>query len=365
MNQQPDIIIVGGGIMGCATALRLAQGGMRPLILEQSELGSGASGVNAGTLSLQIKRVALMAYALKGHELWEKAGSQVGFCKTGGITLAFNEREEELLHSRMQKKIEAGAPITFLSQQQITHLEPNLTSKIKAASYCPEDGYANSSLTGNFYRTQIQQAEIHCREFCQVSHIEYDNGHYKLVTNKGLFHSKRLLLATGGWLKSTAKLLDINLPIKARVNTVSVTEKTSPLLNGVTGHATGLLTMKQKANGTILIGGGWQGKGKPKRGSGQVSLETLIPNIQLAQYTLPALNSIRILRSWTGYEANVPDFYPLAGAIPGFNNLFVLGCVRGGYTIGPYISQLMGDFILQQEPELPLFDPARFTNNIQ
>jgi sarcosine oxidase, subunit beta len=67
----------------------------------------------------------------------------------------------------------------------------------------------------------------------------------------------------------------------------------------------------------------------------------------------------RVVRSWTGFEANVPDFYPLAGALPSVEGVFVLGCVRGGYTIGPYISKLMGDFILGREPELPLFDPAR------
>ena len=62
-----DIVIVGGGIMGCGAALRLAEGGMKPLVIEKDDLGQGASGVNAGTLSLQIKRVKLMQYALRGH----------------------------------------------------------------------------------------------------------------------------------------------------------------------------------------------------------------------------------------------------------------------------------------------------------
>jgi len=77
------------------------------------------------------------------------------------------------------------------------------------------------------------------------------------------------------------------------------------------------------------------------------------------EHALPALGGWRIVRSWTGYEVNTPDFYPLAGPMPGIDNLFVLGGVRGGYTIGPYISRLMGDYILGREPELPLFDPAR------
>ena len=56
----------------------------------------------------------------------------------------------------------------------------------------------------------------------------------------------------------------------------------------------------------------------------------------------------------------MPDFYPLAGAVPGVDSAFILACVRGGSHIGPYIGRLMGDLILGREPELPLFDPGRF-----
>ena len=82
-------------------------------------------------------------------------------------------------------------------------------------------------------------------------------------------------------------------------------------------------------------------------------------NLQLAKFAAPKLAKVRIVRSWTGFEANVPDFYPLAGKLGKRDNAFILGCVRGGYTIGPYISSLMGDYILGKEPEMPLFDPSR------
>ena len=74
---------------------------------------------------------------------------------------------------------------------------------------------------------------------------------------------------------------------------------------------------------------------------------------------MPELSKVRIVRSWTGFEANVPDFYPLAGKLPNKDNAYILSCVRGGYTIGPYIGKLMGDYILGKETEMPLFDPSR------
>jgi glycine/D-amino acid oxidase-like deaminating enzyme len=327
--------------------------------LDKGDLGQGASGVNAGTLSLQIKRVKLMPYALRGHHEWASMGDAVGFRKTGGYTLAFNDREEALLYERQRLKAEAGAPISFVSTADLREAEPNLSHKVKAASYCPEDGYANSSLTGQYFRGRLRDAGVEYSERCGVTGIERGSAGFLLQTPVGPIHATRILLACGAWLQPVAALLDVHLPVQARINTVSVTERMPPLTSNVIGHATGLLTMKQKANGTVLVGGGWQGRGKPQEGRGQVTAETVVPNLALAQFALPDLARARVLRSWTGFEANVPDFYPLAGPLPGVEDAFVLGCVRGGYTIGPYIGKLMGDAILGREPELPLFDPGR------
>ena len=361
-NKVFDIAIIGGGIMGCGVALRVNAGGMRAVVLDQGDLGQGASGVNAGTLSLQIKRIKLMPYALRGHDRWAQMGDTVGFHRTGGYTLAFTEREAELLEQRMTMKRDAGAPIEFISPELLARAEPGLSGKVIAASYCCEDGYANSSLTGQYYRKALSEANIPYFEHAPATAIEQSSNGFTIRTPQRSFHARRLLLACGAWLQPAARMLGAELPVRARVNTVSVLERSQPLISSVIGHATGLLTMKQKPNGTILVGGGWQGRGTPQDGRGEVDPGSLQANLKLARYALPALSRLRVLRSWTGFEANVPDFYPLAGALPGVANAYVLGCVRGGYTIGPYISELMGDFILYRQPELPLFDPARNFN---
>lgn len=355
-----DLAVVGGGIMGCATALRAAQGRMRVIVLEQDRLGAGASGVNAGTLSLQIKRVKLMPYAIEGHALWEAAGPRVGFRKTGGLTLAFNEREAALLEERSALRREAGAPIEMVTPAYVAAREPAISPHVVAASWCPEDGYANSSLTGAYYRNQLREAGIEVREYAGVTTIEPSSAGFYLRTTQGTIVARRLLLACGAWLKSAAAMIEVDLPIRARINTVSVTERGPAIVGSLIGHATGLLTLKQKANGTVLIGGGWQGSGSPESGRGRVIADTLVTNLKLAQYALPRLAEFRLVRAWTGFEANVPDFYPLAGAAPGVPNAYILGCVRGGYTIGPYIGSLMGELILGHEPGRALFDPGRF-----
>ena len=171
--------------------------------------------------------------------------------------------------------------------------------------------------------------------------------------------ASRLVLAGGAWLQQAGALLGLALPIVVRANIVSVTERMPTLLKGVLLHAFGRLTLKQKPNGTFLIGGAWQGEGHPSEGPGRVTAEGLIGNLRLAQHALPALADARLIRSWVGYE-RAPDVLPLAGELPGRPNAFVLGAVLGGYTIGPYIGGLLGDAMLGKEPELPLFPPNRF-----
>lgn len=359
MSQDYDLAVIGGGIMGAASAVRAAQGGMRVLLCEAGQLGMGASGVNAGTLSLQIKRVNLMQYALRGHSIWAEAGEAVGFKECGGLTIAFTEQEAQMLHERMTARRNAGAPVSLITSAEALALEPGISDKIRAASYCPADGYANSSLTGAYYRTQLSSAGVTTLESTAVTEIQPGPQGIQLITGEGRFHARRALLATGAWTRDLSRRLGCELPIKIRINTVSVTERMPKLVKKVIGHATGLLTLKQSTNGTVLIGGGWQGRGSPQEGRGEVAMSSLRDNLRLAQHAIPGLAAARIVRCWTGFEANSPDYMPIAGRMPGWKDLFVLCCVRGGYTIGPFIGRLMGDLILDREPELPLFDPAR------
>jgi glycine/D-amino acid oxidase-like deaminating enzyme len=356
-----DTVVVGGGVMGAATAVRLAEGGMRVALCETRQLGMGASGVNAGTLSMQTKRVPLIPYAVRGYELWKKAGDAVGFRETGSLTLAYTESEAEGLRQRMTARRNAGAPIELISPNAARSLEPRLRDGLVAASFCAADGYANASLTGVYYRGRLHAAGVDVREMTPALKIVPDGRGVRVHTPSGMLRAKRVLLATGAWAKTMAEQMGIPLPIRLRVNTVSVTERKPSLIHAVIAHASGMLTLKQAGNGTVLIGGAWQGRGTPDDWNGDIEPESLIANLRLAQFVLPDLAGARLARSWTGFEAQTPDSVPLAGPMPGTSNVFVLCCVRSGYTIGPYIGSLMGDLMLGREPELPLFDPVRLS----
>ena len=113
-----DVAVIGGGIMGCTTAPHLARGGMSVAVLERGALCREATGANPGTLSMQTKNARLMAYALKSLELWRGApawlGADVGFQVRGGLVLAFDDDEADLLNSVMVDRRAGGAPIEIV-----------------------------------------------------------------------------------------------------------------------------------------------------------------------------------------------------------------------------------------------------------
>lgn len=100
--------------------------------------------------------------------------------------------------------------------------------------------------------------------------------------------------------------LGYNIPIRCLINQLVVTETLPPVMGSVLSIANGLLSLKQFANGSVLIGGGWQGEGNIHQGGTRVIPENLRGNVRLAQYVVPRLDEAQVLRVWLGLESETP-----------------------------------------------------------
>ena len=359
MSTMHDLIVIGGGINGATTALFAARGGMDVVVIDRGPLCREASGVNAGTLTMQMTRVALIPYALRAHHMWATArewlGHDVGVVVCDGLSLAFNEQEAELLTFRAGKRREAGAPIALITGQQALQIEPGLSDKALLAGHCRVDGYANAYLTGLAFRTALLDAGVTLMENNPASDIRQTSSGFEVVTTQGLVKAKRVVIAGGVWIEEMMRWLGIDLPIKTLVNQLAVTERIPVAMRTVVGIANGLLSLKQYPHGTVVIGGGWQGLGSREGGTCALLPERLIGNIRLACHAIPVLKEARLARAWTGFEAETRDALPAVGPIPGIDNAYVIGSIHSGYTSGPYLAKLLADQILGREPDLPLF----------
>lgn len=358
-----DLVVVGGGIHGCTVALFAARGGMKVALVERGGLAREASGVNAGTLTMQMTRVALIPYAMQAHAMWADAtswlGHDVGVVVCDGLSLAFTEQEAELLAFRAGKRREAGAPISLISGKQAKAVEPGLSDEVLLAGYCKVDGYANAYLTGLAYHHALREAGVTLLEYTPATNIERESAGFAVVTAKGPVRGKRLVVAGGVWIEPMLAWLGIRLPIKTLVNQLSVSERIAPVMRTVVGIASGLLSLKQYGHGTVVIGGGWQAIGDRERGGVELVPDRLIGNARLACHAIPALRGARMVRAWAGLEAETADALPVVGPLPGIADAYVCGSVHSGYTAGPYIAHLLAEQLLGREPMLPLFPVDR------
>ena len=364
-----DLAVVGGGIQGASVALFAQRAGMRVLLLERDALARGASGVNAGTLTMQMTRAALIPYALKAHEMWLKApqwlGHDVGVVACDGLSLAFTETEEQLLEERSRARSAAGAPIQLMSSAEALRIEPGVNPDIRMASHCSIDGYANAYLTGLAYHRALTEAGVDLREYTPVSGMEPSSGGYDLRMADGAIHARQVALTGGVWIEPMLAWLGIDLPIKTLTNQLAVTERCAPVMRTVVGIASGLLSLKQYPHGTVVIGGGWQGEGSREANTHRSTHVSTVGNARLAVHAVPALRHSRLVRIWTGFEAETSDALPAIGPVPGFPGVWVSGSAHSGYTSAPYMAHCLTQAILGDEPDMPLFPINRLLDRSQ
>lgn len=354
-----DLAVIGGGVHGASVALFAARAGMSVVLFDKGGLARQASGTNAGTLTMQMTRAALIPYALKAHEMWVRApewlGHDVGVVACDGLSLAFTEAEEQLLSERAEARRAAGAPIRLVSSAEAVRVEPGVNPALRMASHCTIDGFANAYLTGLAYRRALIEAGVSIREYTAVTGVEPTGTGYDILTKDKAVKTKQVLLSGGVWIEPMLAWLGVHLPIKTLINQLSVTERMPPVMRTVVGIASGLLSLKQFPHGTVVIGGGWQGRGSRDSEQHTTTHTSTVGNARLATHTIPALRSTRLVRSWTGYEAETADALPAVGPVPGHPGAWVSGSVHSGYTSGPYIAHCVAQAILGQDPDMPLF----------
>ncbi len=350
--------------MGASTALFLARGGMRVALLDRGAICRQASGVNAGTLTMQMTRAALIPYALRAWRMWMTTpdwleGGDVQARARPGLSVAFTEAEAAMLEARARIRGAAGAPIELVSPARACAIEPGLSPAILLAAHCPIDGFATAHLTGRAYLGALRGAGVAVHENRPVQAIDHGDAGFTLQTPSGPLHASRVVLAGGVWLEPQAAMLGLRLRIRTLVNQLIVTTKMPPVMRTVLGVASGLLSLKQFEHGSVLIGGGWQGIGDRETQRLSSTPDAIIGNLRLAAHSIPALRDATVLRCWQGLEAETDDAMPAIGPLPGIPGAWIIGSVHSGYTSGPFMGHILAQAILGTPPDLPLFPPDR------
>ncbi len=360
-----DVAVVGAGVQGLSTALFLARAGRDVIVFERGDPWREASGVNAGSLAIQNKRLPLVPFAREALRLWaifQQELGDVGFVPAGGLKVAESEDDVERLRESADQQRALGLELEWLEGESLRRRAPWLGSGVVAATFCADDGFAIPLLAGRVLMEAVRKAGGTIWPHTPILTIAAAGERLRVETSRGTVHCRTLVIAAGVWSGEIAQLLGVTLPVNLDVNMLTITEPAGPVMDRIVTHVRGVLTLKQYPNGTCMIGGGWQGRGDVATRQKDLDYESLLHNVRVAAAIVPGLAPLHLVRSWAGLEGATADLLPLLGRLPGHPNVFATACARGGFTLGPVLGRLLAELIVHDETSMPIdaFDPARF-----
>lgn len=359
--------MIGAGIVGAFAAFRLASLGHGVTVLERKEPGFEASGLNAGSLAVQNKPLPLVPLALAGTRLWqsfeEETGRSTRYHRTGGLRVAHDRSGVERLLAARDDHRSLGLDIEHLSGEASREICPALGERVLAANWSPYDGHNDAlTATGSVVAAAVDAgAEVVTRR--TVLKLEARAEGVRVHTDDGVIDCRMAVVAAGLWTKILCEPLGVKVPLRVRNNQMMVTAPAPPLLGILITHASGRLTLKQVAAGSILIGGGWPGDGDVAANTKHPNLASMVGNAAIALTIVPDLARLSVIRAWAGFDGRTGDELPLVGPVPGAPGVWMCTSCYGTYTLGPALADGLARWISSGErPEtLDGFAPGERT----
>lgn len=389
----PDVIVVGGGIAGVATAYQLARHGHRVTLVERGELAGEASGVNAGSIDatgwgrapdLQVHLTTGSLELFQALERDEKLDIELR--QSGYLQAIHTEAQLAWARERVRDLTGKGYAAELLDAGAARKLEPELDAALPGYVHYPERAQADPVKATRAFAEAASRHGARVLTTREVRRLGREGASWRVDADGETLAAAALVLAAGPWCAELGAQLDLDIPIvpvrgqmwataplPARVDRVIGSSEsvmhwqsapggdraTPPFLTHrgnarVTRHLYG----RQTREGAIIFGGDRQLVGFDKT----PDPAGIAVNRAHAAEVLPFLRDLPLARTWAGLMPFPLDGKPLIGRLPGHEQLYIVGgLASSGFGRGPMAGKLLADLIHTgtAHPVLAEADPAR------
>ena len=355
-----DVLIIGGGLMGFSTALQLAMRGTRCIILDKDSPGRHASGVNAGGLRRLNRNPAEIPLAVAAAAMWHNIAALVDSdCDTrfpGQVRIAENSEDMQVLEQRAAMVRELGYEHEeIIGRQELYKRVPALVPGCEGALICRDDGYGRPFHALDAFRRKACSLGVEYHSSTRVDQIEHGRKGWRLITPKGRYRAPVLVNCAGAWAGHVAATLGENVPLQPGAPMLMISERLPRFIEPVIGAASRKLSFKQMQNGTLLIGGAHMAELDFKHQSTEINWAKLAVSARTVMALFPQLKNVRIVRTWAGIEAFMPDHLPVIGASGTSPHAYhAFGFSAHGFQLSPIVGRILSQLILDGQTELPI-----------
>jgi len=363
-----EVLIIGGGLMGFSTALQLALRGVRSIVLEKDSPGRHASGVNAGGLRQLNRHPAEIPLSVAAAEMWQDISSLLDSdCDThfpGQIRIA--ENDEDMFQLEQRANMVAGLGFKheeIIGSEELYKLLPALVTGCKGGLICRSDGYARPFHALDAFRRKACSLGAKYHASTRVDELEQNSRGWTLKTSNGDYQAPVLVNCAGAWAGNIAKQLDEPVPLQAGAPMLMISERLPRFINPVVGAASRKLSFKQMQNGTLMIGGAHMATLDFEKQTTKMDWAKLATSAETVVTLFPQLKDVRIVRTWAGIEAFMPDNIPVIGRSSTNENVYhAFGFSAHGFQLSPVVGKIIAELIIDGESKFPLeaFSIKRF-----
>jgi sarcosine oxidase subunit beta len=363
-----DVLIIGGGLMGFSVALQLAKRGTHCIVLDKDSPGRHASGVNAGGLRQLNRHPAEIPLSVAAAEMWHNIETLLdNHCDTrfpGQIRIAENSADMHALEERAAMVRALGFEHEeIIGAQELYQLVPALVPHCKGGLICRQDGYARPFHALDAFRRKAGSLGVQYYAAARVDMIERKENEWHAITAKGEFCAPLLVNCAGAWAGRVATTLGEPVPVKAAAPMLMITERLPRFIEPVIGAASRKLSFKQMQNGTLLIGGAHMAELDFEHQTTDMDWAKLAVSARTVMALFPQLKNVRIVRTWAGIEAFMPDNLPVISRSRTSPDAYhAFGFSAHGFQLSPVVGKIMSQLILDGQTELPIepFSIERF-----
>ena len=377
MKRITDILVVGGGVIGCAIAYYLSKSGREITILERDTIGAQASGAAAGIFSLlkpldpidEYNRLLLASLALfpsLAMELEAMSGVSLEYEQTGTLRTSrhANARQTRRIEQWIESCRSMGLRVELLTEEETRRREPLLAPEVCAAVYLPGEGQVKAPNVVVAFAKAAMHYGATIAEHKEVVSIQSHKGNVVSVAmaDGDTLLCNHLVLASGAWSQHCGKWFNITLPVvPQRGQMLALRQPSSPIRHIIIGDG---IYLAPKQDGTVIVGATKEEVGFDRQVTAGGALWLLESAIKL----VPALEQCAVERLWAGLRPKTPDTFPILGRATGWENVTL---AVGHSSFGVLLSAITGQTITElvttgQTPEIIRpFSLERFTSSAE
>jgi sarcosine oxidase, subunit beta len=355
LKKRYDVVIIGGGVQGLATAYYLAKhhGITNVAVLEQSYIGSGGSGRNTAIVRSNYRTPEGARFYQASLDLYDDLSAELDFnimlTKRGVLTLAHSERALATAVERASVNQQLGIDSRVIGVEEIARRAPALdlsgevTWPIVGAMLHPGGGILRHDAVVWGYARGADRRGVEVHPFTRVTALDVARGRItKIRTTRGELEADTVFSATAGWSSEICEMVGLRLPMKTYILQALVTEPIRPMLVETVVSSQMRLYVHQTTRGELVAGAEAEPYPTYQGRSTLTFVEAISRNLV---ELFPSLCHISILRTWSGLCDVTPDYSPIIDRTPLSNFVVSAGWGTYGFKAAPIVGVTVAKLI--------------------